>query len=292
MSRTDPEIKPEVQAIIDRHAAVDWRNPPHDPVAVQNAYERRLAATGLTRTVRWIADPADFNIRGAWAARDARDAWAAWDALDARAARDAWAAWDARAAVGYLNIPTAYEWLTSLIETYEPMVAACEGGAFAHTLLEGEIVVLGAPSIWIDERNRLHRATGPALAWRDTKLWYWRGVHVTRDTVEEPQRITPASIHEEHNAEVRRVMIERYGYGRYIQDAGGSIMHRDEFGTLWSGADNIITVVEVENGTPEPDGTRNRYFLSVPPTCRTALEAVAWTYDMRPEKYARLKLRT
>jgi hypothetical protein len=44
-----------------------------------------------------------------------------------------------------------------------------------------------------------------------------------------------------------------------------------------------LTVVEVAKATPEPDSTRKRYFLSVPPTTRTAREAVAWSFDFNDE---------
>jgi len=53
-----------------------------------------------------------------------------------------------------------------------------------------------------------------------------------------------------------------------------------------------IAVVEVVNGTAEPDGSHRRYFLSVPPECRTACEAVAWTYGMTAEQYRALRVRT
>jgi hypothetical protein len=39
-------------------------------------------------------------------------------------------------------------------------------------------------------------------------------------------------------------------------------------------------MVEVINATPEPDGSRRTYFLAVPPTVRTAREAVAWTFGL------------
>jgi hypothetical protein len=35
-----------------------------------------------------------------------------------------------------------------------------------------------------------------------------------------------------------------------------------------------------------------RYFLSVPPECRTACAAVAWTYGMTEEQYRNIKVRT
>ena len=44
-------------------------------------------------------------------------------------------------------------------------------------------------------------------------------------------------------------------------------------------------VVEVENSTPEPDGSRRTYFLRVPPATRTAREAVAWTFSMTADAY-------
>lgn len=56
-----PEIRPEVQAIIDRCAAIDWRKPSHDPGRAIAAYKRRLAAAGLQRQVRWIDDPREAD---------------------------------------------------------------------------------------------------------------------------------------------------------------------------------------------------------------------------------------
>jgi hypothetical protein len=48
----------------------------------------------------------------------------------------------------------------------------------------------------------------------------------------------------------------------------------------------------VINATPEPDGTRKHFFLQVPAHLPTAREAVAWTYGMRADAYARLVMRT
>lgn len=69
----------------------------------------------------------------------------------------------------------------------------------------------------------------------------------------------------------------------------------DEFGTLfrfpdWSHKDpianrNLIKLVKVKNGSPEPDGTYKNYFLKVPSTIATAHEAVAWSYSKQPEDY-------
>jgi hypothetical protein len=39
-----------------------------------------------------------------------------------------------------------------------------------------------------------------------------------------------------------------------------------------------VHLVEVVNATAEPDGSRRRYLLRVPPTTRTARAAVAWRF--------------
>jgi hypothetical protein len=46
-----------------------------------------------------------------------------------------------------------------------------------------------------------------------------------------------------------------------------------------------VTVVEVVNSTPEPDGTHRTYWLRVPPRTRTAREGVAWTFGMDAADY-------
>jgi hypothetical protein len=127
--------------------------------------------------------------------------------------------------------------------------------------------------------------------------YYWRGVRVPSFVILKPDRITIARIDRETNAEVRRVLIERYRQGEeihgaaaFIRDAGGVRLDHDErFGTLWFRNiphDDVIIVLEVVNRTRESDGSFKRYWLRVPPGVRTAREAVAWTFNMPAEQYA------
>jgi hypothetical protein len=44
-------------------------------------------------------------------------------------------------------------------------------------------------------------------------------------------------------------------------------------------------MVEVVNSTAEPDGSRKRYWLRVPPEMQTAREAVAWTFGLSEREY-------
>ncbi|MFP3961169.1 hypothetical protein SMC26_02465 [Actinomadura fulvescens] len=144
-----------------------------------------------------------------------------------------------------------------------------------------------------DEPGRLHRGDGPALAYPDGfSLHAWRGMPIPGDFIASLAELTPARIDAEDNAELRRVMLEIFGYDRYLAETGARPVHKDETGVLWRidlPGDEPVAMVEVVNSTPEPDGTYRTYYLRVPPSTRTAREGVAWTFgvaesDYRPEQ--------
>lgn len=141
-----------------------------------------------------------------------------------------------------------------------------------------------------DEAGRLDRGDGPALAYPDGfALYAWRGMPVPAAFLAELPALTPDRIRAEENAELRRVMLEHYGYDRYLADSGARHVHRDETGTLWRidlPDDEPVVMVEVLNSTPEPDGTRRTYWLRVPPSTRTARAGVAWTFGLVEGAYA------
>jgi hypothetical protein len=147
-----------------------------------------------------------------------------------------------------------------------------------------------------DVRDRLHDASGPALRYPDGwSVWAWRGVEVPRAIIEQPDSITLASIDSEPDVQIRRCMIEIMTPERYVALGGAVRIAEDDTGILWRKAwlaSDAWAAVEVVNATPEPDGTRKPFFLQVPANLRTAREAVAWTYGMRPNVYAQLVVRT
>jgi hypothetical protein len=144
-------------------------------------------------------------------------------------------------------------------------------------------------SLHRDEAGRLDRGDGPALRYGDGfELYAWRGMPVPRDFLDELTALTPERIRGEENAELRRVMLEHYGYDRYLDESGAVPVHRDETGVLWRVelvGDEDVVMVEVVNSTPEPDGTSRTYWLRVPPATRTAREGVAWTFGLDAETY-------
>lgn len=144
-----------------------------------------------------------------------------------------------------------------------------------------------------DGQGRLHGQDGPALAYPDgLALHRWHGMPVPADLIGQLERLTVERIQAEPNVELRRVLMERYGFDRYLRDAGATRVHADRTGVLWwlpVHGDEPLVMVEVTNSTPEPEGSSRRYWLRVPPGTRSAREAVAWTFGLAPEEYRPLR---
>jgi hypothetical protein len=163
-------------------------------------------------------------------------------------------------------------------------------------------------TIGLDEFDRPHSLSGPALTYGDTfKKWMVHGIEVEPAIIKDPANaLTPDRIERENNVEVRRTLLELYGSERYLRQTGAQVIHEGRHGRkLWwrmpnasrrvnrgMEADSIFTnsneplvMVEVKNSTPEPDGSIKIYFLRVSPHLRNADEAVAWTFGLTLEEY-------
>lgn len=162
--------------------------------------------------------------------------------------------------------------------------------------------------IAVDDRNRLHSTTGPAILYggNDAKECdhYIHGVRVDRKYIDDRKLITPAAIDGTRNIEVRRTLMEMYGVDRYLTNTGSQVISTGKYGKRlwWRSPENgsqedqnvwrilrrmpePLVMVEVINSTAEPDGSFKRYFLRVPPHVRDADEAVAWTFRLKKEEY-------
>lgn len=209
-------------------------------------------------------------------------------------------------------------------QAYAAWEACAREGGFRVMHPEFCIVSDFPAEIHVDEQNRPHNDHGPSHRWRDGwALYHVHGVRVAEWIVEHPERITVQAIESETNAEVRRVMTERYGTARYLLDSGAVAVATDDYGVLYRKEvpdDEPIVMVRVLNTTPEPDGSLSRaeaekvfgasavqrsldimrsidhpvsgeprwkdYMLRVPPVMQSAHEAVAWTFGKSVDDYA------
>lgn len=113
----------------------------------------------------------------------------------------------------------------------------------------------------VDGEKRLHNDSYAAIESDAENIYFWHGVMVPAFVVTYPEWIKINHIESEENAEVRRVMIERYESvrytGAYLHDSGAREVQRDEYGILYRkdlDGDEPIVMVRLLNRTPEPEG--------------------------------------
>jgi hypothetical protein len=174
------------------------------------------------------------------------------------------------------------------IRRWTPLMDSFAAGLFYYWISSQEVVCVPRPALWI-VNDQLDREDGPAVEWpTGERYFFWRGVEVPSWFIERPEQITMELIRGELNLEFRRCMIERFGEARFLVETGAQLVAEDEHGKLWRPKltqERSHMLLEVKNGTLEPDGTRRLYFLRVPPEMRTPHQAVAWTYGLPPGQY-------
>jgi hypothetical protein len=156
-------------------------------------------------------------------------------------------------------MPTPAELIDALVSLAEPMVEACEAGAFAHALRSEEILVLAAPEIWTDD-GRLHRADGPALAWPRTRAGAWKGFLLPEGFVIAPETITPAAICAV-TGPLRHALLDICACARChcpSTEDGAAAEHEDCTGRLWRqtptghrAPSSDFRMAEARNGAPD-----------------------------------------
>jgi hypothetical protein len=153
----------------------------------------------------------------------------------------------------------------------------------------------------IDEDRRPHCEDGPSHLWSDGfAIFYWHGYRIEPGKtwiITDKDRLSPNLIDAEPNAELRRIMLEIYGFERYTAARGAKVIDEDvnhgQPRRLMSMKvmGEEIRVLHVINGSLEPDGTRRQFHIGAvrnPRTreqAKTVHEAVALSYGEDPATY-------
>jgi len=151
---------------------------------------------------------------------------------------------------------------------------------------------------------RPHNDDGPFCVWRDgVELFMVHNVSIPAWVFKDPTLLTMERIEQERNAEVKRVMLSKYGIGKYL--AGPGVRVRDEVAVDAKGVpsgmrgaklveraldgdrDPVVALMLLD-ATPEDDGTRETYFIEVDPRTKTVLEGLAAGYRVTPKQYLSL----
>lgn len=180
----------------------------------------------------------------------------------------------------------------------DDLLNAFEAGAWFFIITGHEIVVFTIPTVMkINSNLRLHCETGPAISYLGYDGYYINGIQVTQQIVMAPETLETSQIVQEPNVEIRRIMLERYGFERFINNhpytrIDTDVVKEQIYGLyqfIWPNEDDeIVKILRVTNSTPEPDGSFKNYYLRVPPGIERADDALAWTFNMNTDEYRRL----
>jgi hypothetical protein len=139
----------------------------------------------------------------------------------------------------------------------------------------------------LDDRYRFHSETGPAFRFHDGyQEYYLHNFKVDERLVMNPGSITLEEINLEKNAEMKRLLIDRYGggilngggIGKYLWDSKAKTIDWDTH--THNGTRGVIAVGEgdVEQrylNVADPSSSRV-YYMEVPPDKVTPEEAAYW----------------
>lgn len=127
-----------------------------------------------------------------------------------------------------------------------------------QTFCKSVLILAEAPATKRNASGELHCEDGPAVTWSDGAKQYYvdghaLGVH-GKLICETPEKITLDHIRSERNEEVKRILIERYGWGKYLKEIGAKVIDRRE---NW--VDNTVeALVEITETLERPRwGWRN-----------------------------------
>ena len=104
----------------------------------------------------------------------------------------------------------------------------------------------------LDELRRLHDRSGPAIQYSDGYAVYaWHGVIVdwqNANVIDSPETITVSQIEKVRNVEIRRIMVERFGTSRYMNESRAQVVDQDT--DPQNGHERILYRRELPNDEP------------------------------------------
>jgi hypothetical protein len=133
---------------------------------------------------------------------------------------------------------------------------------------------------WIDVAGSGLTELPPHLAGVGVR---WRGVSINERIAFRPETLVIDEILAERNAEVRRVMVERFGFDRFMTEAKAEVLDKDRD----AGGERQLLRVPIQDDEDIVcvsvfcPSTGGQFFLRVPPSVTTCRNAIAWTagYD-------------
>jgi len=147
--------------------------------------------------------------------------------------------------------------------------------------------------IKFDDQNRLHCEDGPAVRYRDGySVYSWHGTRVPAEWIEKKSELTAKTALTWENIEQRRCACEIIGWATILRELDSTVIDSDEDAMVGNLLEVDIPDIGREKFLQVLCGTGRTFAIPVPPECKTALEANAWTFGIEPEMLRDLEVRT
>jgi hypothetical protein len=108
--------------------------------------------------------------------------------------------------------------------------------------------------LYRDEDGQLHNENKMALKYPDGwGLYMVHGVRIPDYIIENPNEITVEKIKDENNVEIRRIMLDKFGWERYLLETNAKIIDKSRHGVLFHSEipdDEACVMVRLLNTTP------------------------------------------
>lgn len=171
-------------------------------------------------------------------------------------------------------------------DDFQKFVKLLDSGVYDMIQFDTHCIVCKKPTIMkFNEARRLHSSSGPAVRFTDGfELWFWNGVSVPKEWIEDPKCITKEMYMAENNAEMKRTMFEIIGQERYAEimdlltldedtDDQGNPMVLYRTKEIDPVAQEMIYILKVVCNS-----TGRIYHITVP-ECKNVWDAKAWTFE-------------
>jgi hypothetical protein len=165
-----------------------------------------------------------------------------------------------------------------ILDVWTRLISKC--GVFFP--LTNVCVVCNRPQeVYFDDNRELHREDGPAISFRrgtECDVYSFRGVTVNEKIIMRPETLTIEDFHKEKNAEVRRIVIERMGTDKYLEETNAKLIDADTTFTDYIGGVGVPRALMEDNEgrrflVASDGGTGRVYYMQVPKECNTCGEA-------------------
>lgn len=144
-----------------------------------------------------------------------------------------------------------------------------------------------------NERNQPHCEDGPAIAWADgTSRYYWHGLAVPAEWIENKESIHPSVALTHDNAELGRALCEILGWERVLEELDARTIDKDHDPMVGELLEADLPDVRGARFLKMLCGTGRTFCRRVPSEMTTAIGAQAWMWQVTEEQYRQLELRT